>query len=179
MCEAMDKNNYYLDFDGLKKYDELIKNYIIYNDNSIAESAASAIASIVDDAPESFDTLKKVADWISNNDYSSDVKNILMDISVLKEIDHNAYISADENLEISLKGYVDDKFVVKQDIIPDLDTIRSGAAAGSSALQEVPDEYVTEDELLNKEFATTTQVENLISGSINIVSDVDIDNIFK
>ena len=48
----------------------------------------------------------------------------------------------------------------KQDVISDLDTIRSGAAKGATALQSVPDEYVTETELTNKKYATETWVEN-------------------
>lgn len=35
----------------------------------------------------------------------------------------------------------------KQNTISDLDTIRSGAAAGATALQSIPSEYVTETEL--------------------------------
>ena len=46
----------------------------------------------------------------------------------------------------------------KQDTISDLETIRSGAAAGATALQSVPEEYVTETELAGKNYATTTQV---------------------
>lgn len=42
----------------------------------------------------------------------------------------------------------------KQDVISDLETIRSGAAAGANALQSVPDEYVTETELNNKGYLT-------------------------
>ena len=44
----------------------------------------------------------------------------------------------------------------KQDEITDLDTIRAGAAAGATALQSVPSEYVTESELTNKGYATTS-----------------------
>lgn len=148
----MDKNKY-LDFDGLKKYDELIKNYISSNTDS-------AIASVIDGAPESFDTLKEISAWIVDNDHSSDVSELLLDVAALKAIDHNAYIQADINLETSLKGYVDTKIDEKQDVISDLDDIRSGAALGYTALQGVPEEYITEDEIL-------------------IVSDSDIDDIFK
>ncbi len=65
--------------------------------------------------------------------------------------------------EINNKGYVTDSDVndyvgneigqleevinTKQDKITDLDTIRSGAAAGATALQSIPSEYVTETEL--------------------------------
>ena len=47
----------------------------------------------------------------------------------------------------------------KQDVISDLETIRSGAAAGATALQSVPDYYVTETELAGMGYATTTQVD--------------------
>ena len=50
----------------------------------------------------------------------------------------------------------------KQDKITDLDAIRSGAAAGATALQSVPAEYVTETELTNKGYATTSALENKV-----------------
>ena len=46
----------------------------------------------------------------------------------------------------------------KQDTISDLADIRSGAALGKTALQSVPSEYVTESELTQKGYATTSQV---------------------
>jgi hypothetical protein len=46
----------------------------------------------------------------------------------------------------------------KQDVISDLDAIRSGAAAGATALQTIPEEYVTETKLNNKGYATETFV---------------------
>ena len=50
----------------------------------------------------------------------------------------------------------------KQDKITDLDAIRSGAAAGATALQSVPAEYVTETELTNKGYATISALENKV-----------------
>ena len=52
--------------------------------------------------------------------------------------------------------YVDNELAKKQDVIDDIDAIRSKA---NSALQSVPTEYVTEDELDGKGFATLTQVD--------------------
>ena len=46
----------------------------------------------------------------------------------------------------------------KQDVISDLDTIRSGAAKGATALQSVPSEYITETELNARGYATTANV---------------------
>jgi hypothetical protein len=47
---------------------------------------------------------------------------------------------------------------VKQDLITDLASIREGASKGASALQSVPEEYVTEDELLDKGYITKDEV---------------------
>lgn len=67
-------NKQYLSFEGLDKYDKLIKSYIALRNKSL-----------VDD----IDVLKE-------------------DVANLKAIDHDAYKSADSNLENSLKGYVDE-----------------------------------------------------------------------
>lgn len=45
----------------------------------------------------------------------------------------------------------------KQEEIFDLDVIREGAALGSTALQEVPSEYITETELESKNYLTEHQ----------------------
>lgn len=59
----------------------------------------------------------------------------------------------------------------KQDIISDLDTIREGAAAGATALQSIPDEYITATELETKGYLT----EQEISGKQDVlVSGVNI-----
>lgn len=56
------------------------------------------------------------------------------------------------------KNVVEQKLSKKQDVIPDIDNIRSNALKGATALQSVPSEYVTETELQNKGYATTAQV---------------------
>ena len=50
----------------------------------------------------------------------------------------------------------------KQDKISDLDVIREGAGLGTTALQFVPAEYVTETELTNKGYATTSALEDKV-----------------
>lgn len=50
----------------------------------------------------------------------------------------------------------------KQDKIEDLETIREGASKGATALQSVPAEYVTETELTNKGYATTSALNNKV-----------------
>jgi hypothetical protein len=133
MGEVISKNKY-LDFNGLEKYDKLIKSYIALANKSLANA--------------------------------SDVSALQIDVAALKAIDHNAYISADKELETSIKEYINGEMNLKQDVIEDLDAIRSGAAKGATALQDVPDEYITEGELADKEYTTTTQVENLITKKV-------------
>ena len=146
--EGVIEKDKYLDLNGLKWYDELIKSYIELGHKSLANA--------------------------------SDVSALLIDVAALKSIVHDAYISADEKLETSLKGYIDNKMDSKQDVIEDLENIRSGAAAGSTALQTVPSEYITETELTNKEYTTTSQVVNLIDNAVitSTASDSDIDSLF-
>jgi hypothetical protein len=110
MGETIDKNKY-LDFDGLKKYDELVKKYI--------SSAHDALS---------------------------------------------------DNINSSLKGYVNENVDEIKESISDLDTIRSGAAAGATALQAVPAEYVTESELTGKGYLTVND--------LSFAVDSDIDALF-
>lgn len=73
-----------------------------------------------------------------------------------------------EIVEFKSKEYVDNLVSQKQDAISDLETIRTNAAKGASALQSIPSEYVTESELESKgyltsipsEYITATQLQN-------------------
>lgn len=51
----------------------------------------------------------------------------------------------------------------KQDAIADLDAIRSGAEKGATALQSIPSEYVTENELNN---AIATSITNILNTEV-------------
>lgn len=66
----------------------------------------------------------------------------------IPEVDLSNYYTKEE-----VNGIAD----TKQNTIEDLDTIRSGAAAGATALQSIPSEYITETEL-------ETRLENVGGG---------------
>lgn len=71
-----------------------------------------------------------------------------------------AFLEGLEDTE-SLSGIIaslEQQIAAKQAEVADLDTIRSGAALGATALQEVPSEYVTEEELEAKGYATESQL---------------------
>lgn len=74
---------------------------------------------------------------------------------IIDEIDLTPFVTEEE---LDLKGYLTSQDISgKQDTITDLDTIRSGAAAGATALQSIPSEYITETEL-------ETRLENVGGG---------------
>lgn len=85
----MDKQKY-LDFDGLKKYDELVKKYITSVHDALSDS-----------------------------------------------------------IDVSLKGYVNDKVDEIKNKISDLDTIRSNAEKGATALQVEDLDFVTDGDIDN------------------------------
>ena len=90
---------------------------------------------------------EKMSDYIR---YSNDVKAyILTDKNTTfktingEQITGNGDITIDANVDLS--DYVTKtELATKQDVISDLDAIRSGAALGATALQSVPSEYATE-----------------------------------
>jgi hypothetical protein len=63
-----------------------------------------------------------------------------------------------DNVELALLSDVSGK----QDAIADLDAIRSGASKGATALQSIPSEYVTENELTAKGYATTSALNDKV-----------------
>lgn len=67
-------------------------------------------------------------------------------------------ISDSENLD-NIIASIEQQIASKQGVVVDLDTIRSNAAKGATALQSVPSEYVTESGLAAKGYATTSQVD--------------------
>ena len=90
------------------------------------DASATAVAAIVAGAESDFDTLKEVADWINSDTTGAAALQI--------KVAENADAITDLNND-------------KQDNISDLETIRSGAAAGATALQADDLEYVTNDDI--------------------------------
>ena len=90
------------------------------------DASATAVAAIVAGAESDFDTLKEVADWINSDTTGAAALQI----------------KVTENAE-AITDLTNDK----QDNIDDLETIRSGAAAGATALQADDLEYATNDDI--------------------------------
>lgn len=77
---------------------------------------------------------------------------------ILEETDPVFSASAAASITEEKKAEWDDK----QDKILDLDVIREGAGLGTTALQFVPSEYITEEELNNKGYATTSALNDKV-----------------
>lgn len=76
---------------------------------SVDTKVADAIAEVVADAPEDFDTLKEIADYIKND--QTGAAELANRISALEAIDHDAYVDADAQVLADAKKYADDTFV--------------------------------------------------------------------
>lgn len=72
-----------------------------------AEAAATAVAGVIDGAPEKFDTLKEIAAWIADADTAEDAASLVTRVTALEAIDHDAYVAADATTLASAKSYAD------------------------------------------------------------------------
>lgn len=72
-----------------------------------ADASSAAVAAILDGAPEKFDTLKEVADWIASNETASDAADLVTRVAALEAIDHDAYVDADATNLQAAKDYAD------------------------------------------------------------------------
>ena len=97
------------------------------------DASATAVAAIVAGAESDFDTLKEVADWIASDTQGSAALQTTVS-------GHTESIN-------TINGDIDALEANKQDAIADLETIRSGAAAGATALQADDLEYATNDDI--------------------------------
>ena len=79
----------------------------IDHDKLAENAAASAVATILDGAPEKFDTLKEIAEWIADADTADDAASLVTRVGALEAIDHNAYVKADETNLAAAKAYAD------------------------------------------------------------------------
>lgn len=71
-----------------------------------SDEATTAIATIIDDAPEQFDTLKEIADWIKDNQGSVDVAGLTTKVINLEEIIYGKEATEETEAVIGLQTTV-------------------------------------------------------------------------
>lgn len=79
----------------------------IDHDKLAADASAAAVATVLDGAPDKFDTLKEIAQWISDSEAADSAADLVTRVSALEAIDHDAYKAADETTLASAKAYAD------------------------------------------------------------------------
>ena len=79
----------------------------INHEELAADAAASAVAAVVDGAPEKFDTLKEVAQWIAASESAADAADLVTRVAALEAINHDAYVEADAEVLQDAKDYAD------------------------------------------------------------------------
>ena len=111
----------------------------IDHDKLAADASAAAVATVLDGAPEKFDTLKEVAQWIANSESAATAADLVTRVSALEAIDHEAYVDADTTLENSVKSYVDDRFT--DEVTGKFDTVGAAAQALADAKADAASLY--------------------------------------
>lgn len=71
-----------------------------------ADASAAAVATVLDGAPEKFDTLKEVAQWIADSESAATAADLVTRVAALEAIDHDAYVDADAALKSELEGEI-------------------------------------------------------------------------
>ena len=87
--------------------ERVLKLEAIDHEKLAADASSAAVATILDGAPEKFDTLKEVADWIANNESASSAADLVTRVAALEAIDHDAYVDADATNLQAAKDYAD------------------------------------------------------------------------
>ena len=100
----------------------------IDHDQLAADAASAAVATVLDGAPDKFDTLKEVAQWIADSESAADAADLVTRVKALEDIDHDAYVAADETVLASAKAYADGLVMV--------DGVAKFDAAGAAATAE-------------------------------------------
>ena len=138
-----------------------------------AKVAADAAKEAADNATAAVESIDKLEEAVASKADKSEVDALSAKVDAIKVPSLDGYateefvgdkiaeieiptvptkVSAFENDANYLTEHQD--ITGKQDVIDDLETIRSGAALGATALQSIPETYITEDKLSNKKFAT-------------------------
>ena len=156
-ADALDNAKAYADSlvmaDGVAKFDaagtaaglnaamdaRVIKLEAIDHDKLAADASAAAVATVLDGAPEKFDTLKEVAQWIADSETAADAADLVTRVKALEDIDHDAYVAADATVLASAKTYADG--LVMADGVAKFDAKGAAAQALADAKADAEAKY--------------------------------------
>lgn len=146
----------------------------IDHDKLAADASAAAVATVLDGAPEKFDTLKEIAQWISDSEAADSAADLVTRVSALEAIDHDAYKAADEATLASAKSYADG-LAVNYDAAGSADGALASAKSYADGLKSEIDGVIEENERVTSEALTdlNTRVETLEGQDVYVKTDVD------
>ena len=165
------------DVDGLKTQQKQLDSRITDNAETLSILTGSSNGSIekqINDAVSAEAEIARAAE-LANQEAIAQIDNRtnIIETDYLKTSDkqelNNALESLDErvtNNVNSLLSFLNDK----QDKINDIDAIRNNA---EQALKQVPDEYITEDELTQKQYVTKSSLFDALSDKQDTISDLE------
>ena len=111
----------------------------IDHDKLAADAASAAVATVLDGAPDKFDTLKEVAQWIADSESAADAADLVTRVKALEDIDHDAYVAADETVLATAKTYADGLVMV--DGVAKFDAAGAAATAKAEAIADAETKY--------------------------------------
>lgn len=117
----------------------VVKLEAIDHDKLAADASAAAVATVLDGAPEKFDTLKEVAQWIAASETAADAADLVTRVKALEDIDHDAYVAADATVLASAKTYADGLVLV--DGVAKFDAAGAAATAKAEAIADAASKY--------------------------------------
>lgn len=117
----------------------------IDHDQLAADASAAAVATVLDGAPEKFDTLKEIAQWISDSETADSAADLVTRVAALEAIDHDAY-----------KGYADQ---AEADAIAAATELNNATNARVKAIE---DDYLTSEDKGELEGKINDKVESSV-----------------
>lgn len=104
-----------------------------------ADASAAAVATVLDGAPEKFDTLKEVAQWIADSESAATAADLVTRVGALEAIDHDAYVEADKTVLGEAKTYAEG--LVMTDGAAKFDAAGAAAQALTDAKADAESKY--------------------------------------
>ena len=108
--------------------------------NIAKDEASSAVASIVSGAPEAFDTLKEIADWIQANQGSVDVAGLTTRVTNLEETIYGVEANPDGSVE-GVTGLV----TIVSTLQTDLNNLSGTVATHTTEITEIKEALKWQD----------------------------------
>ena len=149
----------------------------IDHDKLAADASAAAVATVLDGAPEKFDTLKEVAQWISDSETAASAADLVTRVAALEAADttiRGEFAAADAQVLADAKSYADS-------LVKDSEGNSRFDAAGSAAAAQAAAEATADADATSKANAALDAAKTYVDEQIALftfATDGDIDKLF-